>query len=73
MGKRIVASTGSKDYEDALRLLFQREREIRDSVNYGLRPKRKFGEAMVKYLKECQKPIDQLKSEYGCPTALHPA
>lgn len=49
---RICESTGTSDYEEAEKYLTKRLEDIRQATVYGVRPKRRFREAVTKYLKE---------------------
>lgn len=49
---RICESTGTSDYEEAERYLTKRLEDIRQATVYGVRPKRRFREAVTKYLNE---------------------
>jgi integrase len=51
-GQRIQESTGTSDYEEAEMYLIHRLEEIRLARVYGIRTKRTFREAAIKYLKE---------------------
>ena len=53
-GKRIRESTGSDSLEEAEKYLARRIENLRQVAVYGARPKRKFREAAVKFLKENQ-------------------
>lgn len=50
--QRLRESTGSSNYEEAERYLIHRLEEIRLAQVYGMRPKRIFRDAAIKYLKE---------------------
>ena len=49
---RLYESTGSRDLEEAERYLNRRLEQIRQASVYGVRPKRKWREAAIKYLLE---------------------
>jgi len=51
-GQRICESTGSGNLQEAERYLVYRLEEIRRAEVYGIRPKRTFREAALKFLKE---------------------
>jgi len=51
-GRRIYESTGSGDLQEAEKYLVHRLEEIRKAVVYGMRPKRNFRLAAVKYVQE---------------------
>ncbi|MCK4870901.1 MAG: tyrosine-type recombinase/integrase [Gammaproteobacteria bacterium] len=53
-GHRLRASTGSSELFEAERFLARRIEELRQATIYGVRPKRIFREATVRYLKEHQ-------------------
>jgi integrase len=54
-GRRIQESTGTSILTEAERYLTHRVEEIRNGQVYGIRPKRTFREAAIKYLKESTK------------------
>lgn len=54
-GRRIRESCGTSDAQEAERYLAHRNEEIRNARLYGIRPKRTFAEAAVKYLIEEEK------------------
>lgn len=51
-GQRIRGSTGTSDIHEAEVFLAKRVEEVRQSIVYGVRPKRSFKEAATKYLLE---------------------
>jgi integrase len=51
-GHRIYESTGSSDLQEAERYLVRRLEQIRQAVVYGVRPKRTFREAALKFVQE---------------------
>ncbi len=53
-GRRIRETTGTSSYEEAEAILARRIEETRQAVIFGVRPKRTFKEAAVKYVKEHQ-------------------
>ena len=53
-GKRICESTGTSDFEEAQAYLAKRIEETRQATVYGVRPKRLFREAAIKFLEENQ-------------------
>ncbi len=53
-GRRICESTGTSDLEEAQTYLARRLEETRQAEIYGVRPKRLFKEAAIKFLKENQ-------------------
>ncbi|MCD6047000.1 MAG: hypothetical protein K0S08_647 [Gammaproteobacteria bacterium] len=53
-GRRICESTGTGDLEEAQRYLARRLETIRQAEVYGVRPKRTFRDAAIKYLLENQ-------------------
>lgn len=53
-GRRLYESTGAGDLEEAERYLARRLDELRQAVVYGVRPKRTFREAAIKFLQENQ-------------------
>lgn len=53
-GRRISESTGSGSLEEAERYLVRRLEQIRQASVYGIRPKRTFREAAIRYLSENQ-------------------
>lgn len=53
-GRRLCESTGAGDLEEAERYLARRLDELRQAVVYGVRPKRTFREAAIKFLQENQ-------------------
>jgi integrase len=53
-GRRIYESTGTSDLCEAERYLARRIEEIRQADVYGVRPRRTFQQAAIKYLKENQ-------------------
>jgi integrase len=54
-GKRVRESTGTSDLAEAERYLAHRMEEIRQAEVYGVRPKRTWREAAIKYLNEATK------------------
>lgn len=54
LGQRICESTGSDSLEEAEIYLAKRIEEIRQAKIYGVRPKRTFRQAAIKYLEENQ-------------------
>jgi integrase len=54
-GKRLRESTGTGDLKEAERYLAHRIEEIRNAEIYGIRPKRTFREAAIRYLDEATK------------------
>ncbi len=54
-GQRIRESTGTGDLKEAEKYLAYRMEEIRQTVVYGVRPKRIFREAAIRYLKTKEK------------------
>ena len=54
-GRRICESTGTSDIEEAERYLARRLEEIRQAEIYGVRPKRTWRQAAIKYLNEATK------------------
>jgi integrase len=54
-GRRIRESCGTDNVEEAERYLARRNEEIRNAQLYGIRPKRPFAEAALKYLAEEEK------------------
>ena len=54
-GKRIRESTGTSNLGEAERYLAYRIEEIRQAALYGVRPKRTFREAAIRYLREEKK------------------
>lgn len=53
-GQRIRESTGTSQYEEAVKYAIHRLEELRLAKIYGVRPKRIFRDAAIKYLKEYQ-------------------
>ncbi|MDR3491010.1 MAG: site-specific integrase [Gammaproteobacteria bacterium] len=53
-GRRICESTGTGNFEEAERYLIRRLEAIRQAEVYGIRPKRIFRDAAIKYLLENQ-------------------
>lgn len=53
-GQRVCESTGTSNLEEAEKILARRIEEIRNTRYFGIRPKRVFKEAAIKYLKENQ-------------------
>lgn len=53
-GRRIREATGTGCYEEAEAILARRIEDMRQAVIFGVRPKRTFKEAAVKYVKENQ-------------------
>jgi site-specific recombinase XerD len=53
-GRRIRETTGTSSYEEAEAILARRIEDTRQAVIFGVRPKRIFKEAAVKYIKENQ-------------------
>ncbi|HXH54313.1 MAG TPA: tyrosine-type recombinase/integrase [Gammaproteobacteria bacterium] len=53
-GRRICESTGTSELEEAEKYLARRLEEIRQASVYGVRPKRVFQEAAIKFLRENQ-------------------
>ena len=53
-GRRLCESTGTDSLEEAERYVARRLEEIRQTIVYGVRPKRLFREAATKYLLEHQ-------------------
>jgi len=53
-GRRIREATGTTSYEEAEAILARRIEDTRQAVIFGVRPKRTFKEAAVKYVKENQ-------------------
>lgn len=51
-GQRVTKSTGTQSYKDAVAVLNHCTEEIRQATIFGVRPKRTFKEAVLKYLKE---------------------
>jgi integrase len=51
-GRRICESTGTSELEEAEKYLARRAEEVRQANVYGVRPKRMFQEAAIKFLKE---------------------
>jgi len=51
-GQRIYESTGTSELREAEKYLIRRLEAIRQAVVYGVRPKRTFRDAVVKFLKE---------------------
>ncbi len=54
-GRRICESTGTSDLEEAERYLARRMEELRQAEVYGVRPRRAFRQAAIKYLNEADK------------------
>jgi integrase len=54
-GRRICESTGASDLEEAERYLARRLEQIREADVYGMRPRRTFRQAAIKYLNEAEK------------------
>ncbi len=54
LGRRICESTGTSELEEAEKYLAKRREEIRQASIYGVRPKRIFKEAAIKFLMENQ-------------------
>ncbi|HAU0206830.1 TPA: site-specific integrase, partial [Legionella pneumophila] len=54
LGHRIRESTGTKSLQEAEQYLARRIEEIRQATIYGVRPKRSFKEAAVRFLNENQ-------------------
>jgi len=54
LGQRLRESTGTKSIQEAEQYLAKRIEEVRQSVVYGVRPKRSFKEASVRFLSENQ-------------------
>jgi len=52
LGSRICESTGTSDLEEAEKYLAKRIEDLRQTVIYGVRPKRTFRQAATKYLLE---------------------
>jgi integrase len=53
-GRRLCESTGASDLEEAEKYLARRLEEVRQASVYGVRPKRTFKEAAIKFLMENQ-------------------
>jgi hypothetical protein len=53
-GQRLRESTGTADQKEAQRYFFHRLETIRNAQLYGIRPKRIFRDAAIKFLKENQ-------------------
>lgn len=53
-GRRICEATGTGSYEEAQAVLARRIEETRHAIIFGVRPKRAFKEAAVKYVRENQ-------------------
>lgn len=53
-GRRICESTGTSELEEAEKYLARRLEEVRQASVYGVRPKRTFKEAAIKFLMENQ-------------------
>src|SRR5690242_2946826 len=51
-GQRICESTGTGNFQEAERYLVHRLEAIRQATIYGVRPKRTFREAAVKFVQE---------------------
>jgi integrase len=51
-GRKIQESTGTSDIKEAERFLAHRVEQIRNAEIYGIRPKRTFREAAIRYLEE---------------------
>jgi len=51
-GRRIYESTGSSNLQEAERYLIRRLEQIRQAAVYGVRPKRSFREAALKFVQE---------------------
>src|SRR3990167_7080804 len=54
LGCRLRESTGTKSLQEAEQYLARRIDEVRQAVVYGIRPKRSFKEAAVRFLTENQ-------------------
>ncbi len=54
LGHRLRESTGANSLQEAERYLNRRIEEVREAVVYGVRPKRSFEEAAIKFLMEHQ-------------------
>jgi integrase len=54
-GQRIRETTGTDNLAEAQRYLIHRMQEIREAELYGVRPRRIFREAAIKYLSEAEK------------------
>jgi len=54
LGQRLRESTGTKSHQEAEQYLARRIDEIRQATIYGVRPKRSFKEAAVRFLNENQ-------------------
>lgn len=53
-GRRICEATGTSNYEEAEAILARRIEDTRQAIIFGVRPKRIFKEAVVKYMRENQ-------------------
>jgi len=53
-GNRLCESTGTSNLEEAEKYLVRRLEEIRQAMVYGIRPKRIFRGAAIKFIKENQ-------------------
>jgi len=53
-GRRICESTGSSSFKEAEKYLIKRLEDIRQAAIYGVRPKRSFREAALKFVQENQ-------------------
>jgi len=54
-GRRVRESAGTKNLEEALEFLAKRTEDIRKAKVYGVRPKRTFRQAAIKYVSEATK------------------
>jgi integrase len=70
-GRRLCESTGTSNFEEAERYLVRRLETIRQATVYGIRPKRIFRDAAIKYLLENQHKRS-LKVDIWCLKTLDP-
>lgn len=66
-GKRICESTGTESLEEAEKYLAHRIEELREAIVFGVRPKRTFRDAAIKYISEDQK-VSIIQKEYMLKT-----
>jgi integrase len=70
-GRRLCESTGTSNFEEAERYLVRRLETIRQATVYGIRPKRIFRDAAIKFLLENQHKRS-LKVDVWCLKTLDP-
>src|SRR3989338_4917774 len=70
-GRRIRESSGATSYSEAQAILARRIEETRQAKIFGVRPKRTFKEAAIKYLRENQHK-DSIESDVSKLRAVMP-